>query len=127
MTNSLAPGAAADPAAQHAAAGRPAVRPDRHAAARHPHRQQPDDGRGRRSRTWPASTCATCSARVAGVVAPVVVGGKDRTVLIYLDPKKLEARDLSAVDVVKRARPGNMMVSPGTAYFGDNQVSSTPT
>ena len=37
------PGHAADPAAQHPAAGRPAVRPDRHAAAGHPHRQQPDD------------------------------------------------------------------------------------
>src|SRR5437588_4621818 len=29
---------------------------------------------------------------VPGCVAPVVVGGKDRTVLIYLDPKKVEAR-----------------------------------
>ncbi|HSQ54186.1 MAG TPA: efflux RND transporter permease subunit, partial [Gemmata sp.] len=60
---------------------------------------------------------------VSGVVAPVVVGGKDRRVMIYLDPKKLEARKLSAVDVVNSLDRGNMMVSPGTAYFGDNQVS----
>jgi multidrug efflux pump subunit AcrB len=60
---------------------------------------------------------------VPGVVAPVVVGGKDRRVMIYLDPKKLEARRLSAVDVVNALDKGNMMVSPGTAYFGDNQVS----
>jgi len=60
---------------------------------------------------------------VSGVVAPVVVGGKDRRIMIYLDPKKLEARNLSAVDVVNALDRGNQMVSPGTAYFGDNQVS----
>ncbi|MBA4062443.1 MAG: AcrB/AcrD/AcrF family protein [Isosphaera sp.] len=60
---------------------------------------------------------------IGGVVAPVVVGGKDRRVMIYLDPKKLEARRLSAVDVVNALDKGNMMISPGTAYFGDNQVS----
>jgi multidrug efflux pump subunit AcrB len=59
---------------------------------------------------------------VPGVVAPVVVGGKDRTVLIYLDPKKLEVRKVSPVDVVKALQDGNLMVTPGTAYFGDNQV-----
>jgi multidrug efflux pump subunit AcrB len=60
---------------------------------------------------------------VTGVVAPVVVGGKDRRVMVYLDPKKLEARNLSAVDVVSAIDKGNMMVSPGTAYFGDNQIA----
>src|SRR5579872_6684073 len=29
---------------------------------------------------------------IPGVVAPVVVGGKDRTILIYLDPKRLQAK-----------------------------------
>ncbi len=60
---------------------------------------------------------------VPGVVAPVVVGGKDRRVMIYLRPKDLESRRLSAVDVVNALDRGNMMVSPGTAYFGENQVS----
>src|SRR5262245_19283349 len=59
---------------------------------------------------------------VAGAVAPVVVGGKDRTVLVYVDPQKLEARRLSPLDVVKALQEGNLMVTPGTAYFGDNQV-----
>src|SRR5437764_5706112 len=36
---------------------------------------------------------------VPGTVAPVVVGGKDRTILFYLDQKKLQARKLSATDV----------------------------
>jgi multidrug efflux pump subunit AcrB len=59
---------------------------------------------------------------VPGCVAPVVVGGKDRTILIYLDPKKLEARKVSPLDVVKALKAGNLMVTPGTAYFGSNQV-----
>ena len=59
---------------------------------------------------------------VPGCVAPVVVGGKDRTVLIYLRQKDLQARNLSPLDVVKALRQGNQMVTPGTAYFGDNQV-----
>src|SRR5207302_2021639 len=48
---------------------------------------------------------------VKGVVAPVVVGGKNRTVLVYLDPRKLQAHNLSATDVVKALADGNLMVS----------------
>lgn len=60
---------------------------------------------------------------VSGCVAPVVVGGKDRRVMVYLDRQRLEARNLSAVDVVKALDSGNMMVSPGTAYIGDSQYA----
>jgi multidrug efflux pump subunit AcrB len=60
---------------------------------------------------------------VRGCVAPVVVGGKDRRIMVYLDHQKLEARDLSPVDVVKALDQGNLMVSPGTAYIGDNQIA----
>lgn len=60
---------------------------------------------------------------VSGCVAPVVVGGKDRRIMVYLDHQKLEARNLSPVDVVKALDQGNMMVSPGTAYIGDNQIA----
>src|SRR5262249_12309979 len=59
---------------------------------------------------------------VDGSVAPVVFGGRDRTVLIYLDPLKLQARDLAPFDVVQALDAGNLMVTPGTAYFGKNQV-----
>jgi multidrug efflux pump subunit AcrB len=58
---------------------------------------------------------------VPGCVAPVVVGGKDRTVLIYLKPRALEARNLSPLDVVRALQKGNLMVTPGTAYFGNDQ------
>jgi multidrug efflux pump subunit AcrB len=60
---------------------------------------------------------------VRGCVAPVVVGGKDRRIMVYLNHQKLEARNLSPVDVVKALDQGNMMVSPGTAYIGDNQIA----
>ncbi len=59
---------------------------------------------------------------VPGCVAPVVVGGKDRTILIYLKPKEMEARKVSPLDVVGALQKGNLMVTPGTAYFADNQV-----
>jgi multidrug efflux pump subunit AcrB len=59
---------------------------------------------------------------VPGCVAPVVIGGKDRTVLIYLKPDALQARNLSPLDVVRALEKGNLMVTPGTAYFGNNQV-----
>jgi multidrug efflux pump subunit AcrB len=59
---------------------------------------------------------------VPGCVAPVVVGGKDRTVIIYLDPKKMESRHLSMLDVVDALKMNNMMVTPGIAYFGNNQL-----
>jgi multidrug efflux pump subunit AcrB len=59
---------------------------------------------------------------VPGCVAPITVGGKDRTVLVYLDPKKLEARHLSMLDVVAVLKDSNMMETPGIAYFGENQL-----
>ncbi len=59
---------------------------------------------------------------VPGCVAPVAVGGKDRTILIYLKPAEMEARHLSATEVVAAIKKGNQMVTPGIAYFGDNQL-----
>lgn len=55
---------------------------------------------------------------VPGVVAPAVFGGKDRTILIYIDPHKLEARNLSPLDVVQALSRSNIMVTPGVAKFG---------
>lgn len=55
---------------------------------------------------------------VPGVVAPAVFGGKQRTILIYVDPYKLEARNLSPLDVVSALRQSNLMLTPGVAKFG---------
>lgn len=55
---------------------------------------------------------------VPGVVAPVVFGGKQRTILIYVDPNKLEARGLSTKDIVDALAKSNFMITPGVAKFG---------
>jgi multidrug efflux pump subunit AcrB len=54
-----------------------------------------------------------------GVVAPAVFGGKDRTILIYVNPNKLKEKGLSPFDVVEALRRSNLMVTPGVAKFGD--------
>jgi multidrug efflux pump subunit AcrB len=59
---------------------------------------------------------------VPGCVAPVVVGGKDRTVLVYLRPNDMEVRNVSPLDVVRALQRGNRMVTPGIAYFGKDQI-----
>ncbi|HEY7425233.1 MAG TPA: efflux RND transporter permease subunit, partial [Gemmataceae bacterium] len=59
---------------------------------------------------------------VKGCVAPVVVGGKDRTILVYLRPADMEARHVSATDVVDAIKHSNMMTTPGIFYVGDNQL-----
>ncbi|HYV39593.1 MAG TPA: efflux RND transporter permease subunit [Gemmataceae bacterium] len=55
---------------------------------------------------------------VPGAIAPAAFGGKQRTVLIYVDPVKLEARKLAPKDVVDALSRSNFMVSPGVAKFG---------
>ncbi len=59
---------------------------------------------------------------VPGSVAPVVVGGQDRTIMIYLKPGELESRGLSPTDVVTALQKGNLMVTPGTLYLGNEQI-----
>jgi multidrug efflux pump subunit AcrB len=55
---------------------------------------------------------------VKGVVAPATFGGKDRTILVYVDPGELKKRNLSPNDVVEALRKSNLMVTPGVAKFG---------
>ena len=59
---------------------------------------------------------------VSGCISPVVVGGLDRTVMLYLDPEKMEARGLVPMDVVSALKKSNLMVSPGTLYLGAEQL-----
>lgn len=59
---------------------------------------------------------------VPGCIAPVVVGGLDRSVMIYLEQSKMETRGLVPMDVVRSLQSSNFMTSPGTAYFGDQQL-----
>ncbi len=60
---------------------------------------------------------------IPGVVSPVVVGGKDRTIMVYLDRDRMLARNLAPTDVAKGLQDGNLVTSPGNAYFGKRQLA----
>ena len=53
-----------------------------------------------------------------GAVAPVVYGGKVRAVMAYLDPAKLQARDLSGLDVMAALDNSNLFLPAGDAKIG---------
>jgi multidrug efflux pump subunit AcrB len=53
-----------------------------------------------------------------GANAPVVYGGKIRTILAYLDRAKLQAHGLSPVDVMKALDQFNIFIPAGDAKFG---------
>lgn len=57
-----------------------------------------------------------------GVVAPTVFGGRERTIMVYIRPDDMEARQLSPLDVVRALRSYNAMLAAGTAKFGDEEV-----
>ncbi len=55
---------------------------------------------------------------VPGAVAPVVFGGKVRAVMAYLDREKMQARDLSPVDVMNALDRYNLFLPTGDAKIG---------
>ena len=55
---------------------------------------------------------------IPGAVAPVVFGGKIRTVLAYLDREKMQARNMSPLDVMKALDASNVFFPSGDAKFG---------
>jgi multidrug efflux pump subunit AcrB len=59
---------------------------------------------------------------VPGAVAPIVLGGKEKTLLIDLKPAEMEARHLTATEVIDAIKKSNRMVAPGIASSGDNQL-----
>jgi len=56
---------------------------------------------------------------ISGVIAPAVYGGKLRRILAYVDPDRLEARDLSPMDVVRALSKGSVFVPAGNLKAGD--------
>jgi multidrug efflux pump subunit AcrB len=54
-----------------------------------------------------------------GSNAPVVFGGKLRTILAYLDRNKMQAHDLSPVDVMKALDQFNVFLPAGDAKIGN--------
>ena len=68
---------------------------------------------------------------IAGAVLPNVYGGKQRSIMINLDPKALQARGLAPADVVAAMATQNVVQPGGTAKIGraeyDVLVNSSPT
>lgn len=55
---------------------------------------------------------------ISGVIAPAVYGGVLRRILAYVDRDRLEARDLSPLDVARSLRESNVLIPAGNAKIG---------
>jgi multidrug efflux pump subunit AcrB len=53
-----------------------------------------------------------------GVIAPAVFGGRLRRIYIYLDRDKLQAYNLSLMDVQRAVKESNLLLPTGDAKFG---------
>ena len=67
-----------------------------------------------------------------GVQIPHPFGGKFRQMMVYVDPSKLMAHQLSATEVVDAMRKANLVLAAGTAQIGDidyqvHPVNTLPT
>jgi multidrug efflux pump subunit AcrB len=60
---------------------------------------------------------------IPGAVAPVVFGGKVRTVLAYLDRQKMQARQITLTDVMNALDRYNLFMPTGDAKFGDTDFA----
>lgn len=63
---------------------------------------------------------------VPGAMAPTVMGGTERQIVVYLDPKKLDAYNVSPIDVVSLLGSYNTFVPSGDVKIGqyDYQILS---
>lgn len=57
-------------------------------------------------------------ATVPGASVPFPFGGKYRQIMVYVDPLKLEAYQLSAMDVVRTINDSNLILPIGFAFLG---------
>jgi multidrug efflux pump subunit AcrB len=57
-------------------------------------------------------------ASVAGASVPVPFGGRYRQIMVYADPFKLEAHQLSLMDVVRAVNESNLILPAGDAQIG---------
>jgi multidrug efflux pump subunit AcrB len=55
-----------------------------------------------------------------GVIAPAVFGGRLRRIYVYLDKDKLQAHNLSLMDVQRAVKESNLLLPTGDAKFGDH-------
>ena len=66
---------------------------------------------------------------VPGIVLPNVYGGKQRSIMVNLDPKQMQAKHLSPVDILNAINDQNVVEPGGTAKIGsaeyDVRLNST--
>src|SRR5216684_732673 len=55
---------------------------------------------------------------ITGTIAPAVFGGRIRRIYVYVDPVKLAARGMSALDVAEALRKWNTLIPTGDAKIG---------
>ena len=55
---------------------------------------------------------------IPGSVAPVVYGGRLRAILAYMDRSRMQARNLSPLDLMKAIDEYNIFLPTGAAKFG---------
>ena len=67
---------------------------------------------------------------IPGAVVPNVYGGKQRSIMLNLDPKLLQAKGLSPVDVLNAMSQQNIVLPGGTAKIGEDEydihINSSP-
>ncbi|MEM7474973.1 MAG: efflux RND transporter permease subunit [Planctomycetota bacterium] len=61
-----------------------------------------------------------------GVQIPHPFGGKFRQMMVYVDPAKLQARHISATEVVEALRKSNLVLASGTAEIGNTDYQVHP-
>ena len=57
-------------------------------------------------------------ANIAGASVPQPFGGRYRQIMVYVDPAKLEANQLSVMDVVRKVNNSNLILPAGDVSFG---------
>ena len=67
---------------------------------------------------------------IPGAVVPNVYGGKQRSIMLNLDPKLLQAKGLSPADVINAMAQQNVVLPGGTAKIGQDEydihINSSP-
>jgi len=62
-------------------------------------------------------------ANVPGASVPPAFGGRYRQIMVYVDPLKLEAHQLSVMDVVRSVNDANLILPAGDVKIGPNDYN----
>ena len=62
-------------------------------------------------------------ANVPGATVPPPYGGRYRQLMVYVDPRKLQAHDLSPMDVVRATNQSNLILPAGDLRLGQTDLN----